>query len=65
MSKLNEFELNEYRQEVVSKFDEWLMRTENRGISYGELAHFENLNEQELAEIEQELEQELASIKQG
>jgi len=65
MSKLNEFELNEYRQETISKFDEWLMRTENRGISYGGLAHFENLNEQELAQIEQELEQEMAGIEQG
>ena len=41
------------------------MRTEKRGISYGELAHFENLNEQELAEIEQELEQEMAGVELG
>lgn len=58
-------ELEEYRQEVISKFDEWLVRTEKRGISYGELAHFENLNKQELARVEQELEQELASVGQG
>lgn len=62
--KLNDFELDEYRQEVVGKYDEWLMKTESRGISYGELAHFENLNEEQLAKIEQELEQELTGVSQ-
>lgn len=51
--------MEEYRLHVQSKYDEYLMKTENRGISYGELAYIQNLNKKELEELEEELEEEL------
>lgn len=51
--------LNEYRLEVENMFDEWLMKTENRNISYGEMAHIQSLSEKELTELVMELQYEL------
>ncbi len=48
-------ELEEYKQEVVSKYDDYLMRTENRGVSYGEIYYIENLNEKGLSLLDKEL----------
>ena len=52
-------ELNEYLLEVQSKYDEYLMKTENRGISYGELAYLQDLSKEQLEEFEKELDKEL------
>lgn len=52
-------ELNEYLLEVQSKYDEYLMKTENRGISYGELAYLQSLTLGQLKEFEKELDKEL------
>ena len=49
--------MEEYRLHIQSKYDEYLMKTENRGISYGEIAYIQNLDEKELKELEEELEE--------
>lgn len=51
--------LNEYRLEVENMYDEWLMKTENRNISYGEIAHIQSLSEKELTELVMALQYEL------
>ena len=52
-------ELNEYLLEVQSKYDEYLQKTENRGMSYGELAYLQDLSREQLQEFEKELDKEL------
>lgn len=49
---------DEYLLEVQRKYDEYLMKTENRGISYGELAYLQSLSISQLKELEKELENE-------
>jgi hypothetical protein len=56
---MNWEEKEEYLREVVNKYDEYLMKTENRGISYGELAYLQDLSLGQLAEFEKELDKEL------
>ena len=51
--------MNEYILHIQNKYDEYLMRTENRGMSYGELHYIQNLSEEELQELEEELEENL------
>ena len=51
--------MDEYILNIQSKYDEYLMKTENRGISYGELAYLQNLTEKELKKLEIELDEEL------
>ena len=50
MTKRQEFE-----QEVEKLYDEFLVNTENRGASYGELAYIQNLTDDELDEFYEEL----------
>ena len=45
----------EFRLEVQRVYDEYLYKTEKRGISYGEIAHIESLSERELQEFYDEL----------
>lgn len=52
---MNEEELEEYKQEIERAYDEYLYNTEERGISYGEIAYIENLNEQELNDLYNEI----------
>lgn len=47
--------LEEFRLEVQRMYDEYLYKTEKRGISYGEIAHIESLSECELQEFYDEL----------
>ena len=56
---MNKEELKEYLLEIQSKYDDYLMKTENRGISYGELAYLQGLSLGQLAEFEKELDKEL------
>lgn len=51
--------LEEFRLEVQRMYDEYLQKTEKRGISYGEIAHIESLAECELQEFYDELYAEL------
>lgn len=51
--------MEEYRNQVQQMYDEWLMKTENRNISYGEMAYIQNLDEKELTELVNELQYEL------
>lgn len=52
-----------YIEELVldtqSLFDEYLMMTEGRGISWGEVAHIENLPLEKLEALNEELLEEL------
>lgn len=43
--------MEEYKQEVQRVYDEYLMATEGRGISYGEIAYIDSLNKQELDKL--------------
>ena len=40
--------MDEYRMEVERVYDLYLMETEGRGASYGEIAYIEGLNKREL-----------------
>lgn len=51
--------MEDYILEMQCKYDEYLMKTEKRGISYGELVHIQNLSEKELKELEKEIDKEL------
>ena len=57
--------MNDYILEVQNKYDEYLMKTEKRGASYGELVYIQNLNEKELEELEEEIYKELEESKEG
>ena len=53
---MNNDELKEeYLLHITSIYDEYLMRTEKRGISYGELAYLQSLDIDSLQEIENEI----------
>ena len=56
--------MNDYILYVQNKYDEYLMKTEKRGASYGELAYIQNLNEKELEELEEEICEELEESKE-
>ena len=47
---------DEYKLQVQQLYDEYLMKAENRNISYGEIAWIQSLKEKELTEFENELE---------
>ena len=42
--------------ETVSLYDEYLMETEKRGISYGELAYLQSLSAESLEEFKKQIE---------
>lgn len=48
-------DIEEFRLEVQRMYDEFLYKTEKRGISYGEIAHIESLSECELQDLYNEL----------
>ena len=52
-------ELDELKMETQSRYDDYLMATEKRGISYGEIAYIEGLSREELDEFCEELENEI------
>ena len=52
-------ELEEYRMQVESEYDDYLYKTEHRGMSYGELAHIGGLSKKELEALEKEIEDEM------
>lgn len=49
-------ELDELKMETQSRYDDYLMATENRGISYGEMAFIQGLDHEELDDFCEELE---------
>ena len=57
--------MNDYILEVQNKYDEYLMKTEKRGASYGELVYIQNLNKKELEELEEEIYEELEESEEG
>lgn len=52
-------ELEELRLEVERLYDEYLINTEKRDISYGELVYIQDLNEEDLNNMYNELLKEL------
>lgn len=54
-------ERQEYIMYVQSMYDEYLMKTENRNMSYGELAYIEGLKKKELDNLLEEILEELES----
>lgn len=52
---MNKQELENLRLEVSSLYEEWSREVYNEGMSWGELAYIENLNEKDLKEMYQEL----------
>lgn len=49
----------EYNLHIQMLYDEWLMKTEKRGISYGEIAYMQGLSKKELNDLETALVKEL------
>ena len=47
--------MDEFKQEVQRLYDEYLYKTEHRGISYGEIAYIEGLDKKELNKLYKEL----------
>ena len=52
-------EKTEYNLHIQMLYDEWLMKTEKRGISYGEIAYMQGLSKKELNDLEIALVKEL------
>ena len=50
-------QLEELRLETESLYDDYLYRTEKRGISYGEIAYINGLDKKELKELCKEIEE--------
>lgn len=53
-------ELDELKMETQSRYDDYLMATENRGASYGEIAYIQGLSRKELEDFCEEIENEIA-----
>ena len=54
---MNKEQLEELQIETQSRYDNYLYETEGRGISYGEVAYIQGLNEKELNEFNEELDE--------
>ena len=52
-------ELDELKMETQTLYDDYLMASENRGISYGEMAYIQGLDREELDDFCEELELEM------
>ncbi len=59
---MNKQEKEEYRMYVETLYDTMMNIKEERGISYGELYHIQNLKLKELKELEEELNEEMQRI---
>lgn len=46
--------MDEFIEEVIERYDEYLMASEGRGISYGEIAHINGLGKEELNALYEE-----------
>lgn len=55
-------QLDEYKLEVESRYNDYLSQVEHRDISIGEVAYIEGLTEDELDEFSEDLEE---AIKKG
>lgn len=52
---MNKQEKNDYILELESLYDEYLQKTEKRGISYGEIAYIQGLKKQDLDSLYNEI----------
>lgn len=59
LNKMEEMDAMTWRSsEVQILYDEYLQKTEGRGISWGEIAYLNSLDEDELEDLRKEIEQE-------
>lgn len=49
-------EKQEFIEHIITIYDEYLQLTENRGISYGEIAYIQGLKKKELLALNDEIE---------
>jgi hypothetical protein len=54
-------EREEFIMAVETAYDEYLQKTENRGMSWGEVAYIENLSVKEARKLLEECEEELGN----
>lgn len=47
--------MDEFKMEVQNMYDDYLNKTQKRGISWGEIAHIDSLNKKELNGLYNEL----------
>lgn len=52
-------ERQEYIMQIQNMYDEYLMKTKKRGISYGEIAYIQDLKKKDLDALYNELYEEL------
>lgn len=57
-------EREELNMAVVNAYDEYLQATEQRGVSYGELAYIEGLGDKQAHDMLEECYQELNKIEE-
>ena len=58
-------EREEFNMAVEDIYDEYLMKTEGRGLSYGEVAHIEELSDDEARALYDECFNELVKIEEN
>ena len=58
-----EYDHDEYVAEVERKYDDYLHKTEDRCISYGEIVYLHELSEYELDALCEEIDKELGEEK--
>lgn len=63
MGRMTKEEVEEYRMYVETKYDEYLMETEGRGMSWGEVAHINSLKVKDLRGLEREIDEEMEKIE--
>lgn len=56
-------EKDEYTNEVIQAYDEYLMMSEKRGISYGEIAYIQSLKKKGLDALYREAVNEIKRIQ--
>lgn len=47
--------MDDFTDEVIERYDEYLMASEGRGISYGEIAYINTLGKEELNALYEEV----------
>ena len=50
--------MDEYKSYILSRYDEYLYKTEKRGASYGEISYIDNLDDKGLKALDKALQKE-------
>lgn len=62
---MEDFDIDEYKMQVQSVYDQYLMKTEYRGISYGEIAYIDGLDKEGLDGLYNEATSELNELRKA